>query len=870
MSPSDNPGLAPLAKERLGLLTTVGDGLSDEESLRFGLDQALVVLHGLGGLVHLGVPGGRELYLAAHTGLSQALLRGWPKVARDDTVPPARAVRENTMVWTDQHEPGPACLPAETGLVSVPLAGPGGPLGALTVLTTSRGEPEQEDQQLLEAVVQWTADRLWSGAAPRSSAPGWEWSRGSQPQAPCEKAEIGAWDWDLLTGAVIWDDRALSILGNAPETSDGRIDTWVSLIHSDDLPRVLARTDDAPRAAHEAYCVEYRVCRPDRTLRWVESLGRVVIDQHGAPVRLIGTLRDITDNRLAQETVNHALMHMSDGFLAMDTGWRITFINTRAEHLLGPAEHLLGSVPWEASPHLNELALEDACRRAITDRRQVSFDARWPADQRRFHIRLVPVPGGLTMFFTDITDARRREAEQAAAEETAAQRTVRIANLTRALAAAVSEQDAVDALTEHVPLLFNATGVSVWTQEGPCLVSSGAVGYDQEFLKLIESIPVQHNLPTYQALQTGVPTYFSSPEEFIRENPHMLGVPEASGKQAWAFMPMVTSGRSVGVLVVSYAQPHTFTTEERALYTALSGLGAQALERGRLYDIEHRRARQLQRALLPRDLPVLPTVTAAARYLPSGEGTEVGGDWYDVLPLSGERVALVVGDVMGHGLSEAVTMGRLRTAVHTFADLEWPPDEMFFHLNNLVSGLGDDFYATCLYAVYDATDGSCSVISAGHPPPAVVHPDGTVRFSEFPLNPPLGAASPPFDSGSLELAPGSLLGLYTDGLVKSPDRDLDVGMAQLAQHLAAAPAPAPAPQSASLATRLDATCDALISALLPAEQQTIDDAALLLASVHQLPPENIACWPLPTDPRAAGQAREYIRDQLARWAWRSK
>ncbi|MFJ5900139.1 GAF domain-containing protein [Streptomyces sp. NPDC093064] len=111
----------------------------------------------------------------------------------------------------------------------------------------------------------------------------------------------------------------------------------------------------------------------------------------------------------------------------------------------------------------------------------------------------------------------------------------------------------------------------------------------------------------------------SSPEEFIRENPHMLGVPEASGKQAWAFMPMVTSGRSVGVFVVSYAQPHTFTTEERALYTALSGLGAQALERGRLYDIEHRRARQLQRGLLPRDLLARPVSTSGT--------SSPGGAW---------------------------------------------------------------------------------------------------------------------------------------------------------------------------------------------------------------------------------------------------
>ncbi|MGO4430639.1 PP2C family protein-serine/threonine phosphatase, partial [Streptomyces sp. MCAF7] len=136
-----------------------------------------------------------------------------------------------------------------------------------------------------------------------------------------------------------------------------------------------------------------------------------------------------------------------------------------------------------------------------------------------------------------------------------------------------------------------------------------------------------------------------------------------------------------------------------SLLIALSGLVAQALERARLFDAEHTRAQQLQRGLLPRALPVVPAVTAAACYLPTTEGMQVGGDWYDLIPLSGERVALVIGDVMGHGLSEAATMGRLRTAVHTLADLELPPDELLTHLNDLVGALGDDFYATCLYTV---------------------------------------------------------------------------------------------------------------------------------------------------------------------------
>ncbi|MCW7944351.1 hypothetical protein AAW14_20170 [Streptomyces hygroscopicus] len=853
---SESPSSVP---ERIRILAAVGEGLSAPESLRLGLDQAVVALHGLGGLVHQGVPGSHVLHLTAHTGLSAALLEAWQEVALDDAVPPARAVREDTVVWTGRHAPGFHHLPAGTGLVSLPLPGPSGPLGALTVLTTTPGGLEAEDQQSLDAVAQWTAERLRFAETPRPSALGPQWQSDSQLQETVEEAGIGTWDWDLRTGAVVWDERSVRILGVDPKSFDGRIDTWVSLVDPDDLPHVLAYTEDEIRAADQAYSVEYRIHRPDGAVRWVEARGRVLVDQHRNKFGLTGTLRDVTDVRRRPGPVGRDLTQVSDAVLDIDAQGRIASINSEGEGLLGPADRLLGHVLWEAAPVLQELGLEDPCRRAGTSGQPVDFEARWPADHRWFRLRLVPVPGGLRVYFIDITDARRVEAQQAAAVE----RTVRIADLTHALAAAVTGQDVIDAVTDHVRTLFDAAGVTFWAREGRDFLLLGAVGFSKEFLELISAFPVQSNLPAYQALQIGVPVYVSSAQEYIRSFPHLSEVPARGGREAWAYLPLVTSGRTVGVLCISYAQPHTFSSEERTLFTALSGLVAQALERGRLYDAEHRRARELQRGLLPHDLPVLPAVTAAARYLPAGGGMEVGGDWYDVIALSGDRVALVVGDVMGHGLSEAVTMGRLRTAVHTLADLELPVDEMFFHLNDLVSALGDDFYATCLYAVYDPTSGSCSILTAGHPPPAVVNPDGTVHFPDLPLNPPLGAATPPFDSGSLELAPGSLLVLYTDGLVESPQRDVDLGMSLMARHLGTVPVRAA--QARPSAAQLDAMCDSLVAAVVPPQYEASDDAALLVASVHPFACEDIASWPLPADPKAAGQARGYVREQLSRW-----
>jgi serine phosphatase RsbU (regulator of sigma subunit) len=319
-------------------------------------------------------------------------------------------------------------------------------------------------------------------------------------------------------------------------------------------------------------------------------------------------------------------------------------------------------------------------------------------------------------------------------------------------------------------------------------------------------------------------------------------------------MPLVVSGRLVGLCVVSFDRPRRLSGAERALLIALSGLIAQALERARLFDAEHAQAQALQRALLPQVLPALPAVAAAARYLPAGPGTDVGGDWYDVIPLSADRVALVIGDVMGHGLSEAVTMGRLRTAVQTLSDLELPPDEILGHLNDLVCGLGDDSFATCLYAIYDPVTHICAFARAGHPPPAVVWPDGTVRFAQAAIDPPLGVAEPPFEVVELSVPEGGMLVLYTDGLIESAEVDTDTGMSRLAGLL-----------RAHHAENLEQLCESLTRALLPADEPNTDDAALLVVRVQATPPDAIATWSLPEDPQAARAARRHVRDQLAAW-----
>jgi PAS domain S-box-containing protein len=607
------------------------------------------------------------------------------------------------------------------------------------------------------------------------------------------------------------------------------------------------------------YEAEYRVRRPDGSYGWTRARGRVTYDDGGEALRMIGVGWESNESRSARDALGRALRHMSDGFLAVDDHWRITFANLEAERALGLSEEkLFGRLLWDLPSATKVPGLEKRCRAAAAQGEPVGFDVRAPETGRLFHVRLVPGPDGRTLYFTDVTDQRRQAVERRTAERATTERAARITELTADLAKATTSQDVVAAVARRVLPPFAATGLLMQVVEGDRLHRVGAVGYSQEFLNLREERTRSLGDPAWDPVVSGTPLFLSSMEEFVAHSPALADVPALAGKQAWAFLPLAASGQTFGVCVVSFDRPRLLTDEERTLLTTISALVAQALERARLYDAEHARSRELQRSLLPQSLPDLAACTAAARYLPAGQGMDVGGDWYDIIPLSGGQVALVVGDVMGHGMSEAATMGRLRTAVHTLADLELPPDEIMSHLNDVVGSLNEESYATCLYALYDSTTRTCSIARAGHPPPALLHPDGSVHFPEPAADPPLGAARPPFETLEMAVPEGSLIVLYTDGLVESAKRDIDTGMAELGRLLHRT-------HEDGTSADLERLCDALTAGLLPAEQQAADDAAFLVARLHALPADRMAAWPLPKDPKAAGQARRHVRGQLADW-----
>ncbi|MFE7278063.1 SpoIIE family protein phosphatase [Streptomyces sp. NPDC057623] len=332
-------------------------------------------------------------------------------------------------------------------------------------------------------------------------------------------------------------------------------------------------------------------------------------------------------------------------------------------------------------------------------------------------------------------------------------------------------------------------------------------------------------------------------------------------------VPLSARGTNLGVAVlVRHRQAQLFQQDDVVLAEELAARAAVCIDNARRYTRERGTAVMLQRSLLPQRLPEQAAVEVASRYLPAGAHAGVGGDWFDVIPLSGARVALVVGDIVGHGIHASATMGRLRTAVRTLADIDLPPDELLTHLDDLVarlstdrgpgdrgpeSGAAGEVGATCLYAVYDPISQRCCLARAGHPLPAVVSPDGVADLVHLPAGPPLGLGGLPFESAEIDLPEGSLLALYTNGLIKSPDRDTDEGVFRL-RHLLTGPEP-----------NLDALCDRILTDLLPPRPP--DDVALLVARTRALDASQVATWDVPSDPSAVAQTRKDALAQLDSW-----
>ncbi|MFJ6212763.1 SpoIIE family protein phosphatase [Streptomyces sp. NPDC092296] len=350
-------------------------------------------------------------------------------------------------------------------------------------------------------------------------------------------------------------------------------------------------------------------------------------------------------------------------------------------------------------------------------------------------------------------------------------------------------------------------------------------------------------------------------------------------------VPMVARNTVLGLVQLSRAKgSEPFDQRDTAIARELVARAAVCIDNARLYRREHERALMLQRSLLPPGNPAASGLEIACRYLPGSSGTEVGGDWFDVIPLPGNRTALVVGDVMGRGLRAAVAMGQLRTAVRTLAMLDLDPAEVLTALDEIARGLGDGsgasrlslgsgpslfgqhqpllaqqrgtpppeptpepagaevYLATCVYAVYDAVNRRCTIANAGHLPPVLLAPDEDALMLDVPSGLPLGVGGEIFEEIEVELPDGALLGLYTDGLVESRKHQLEEGLQAFRRALS------------NHRHSLEDVCDHVLDELDPHHGE--DDIALVMARIHALPDDAVGDWQLPPEPTSVSRARE--------------
>ncbi|MYS86067.1 ATP-binding SpoIIE family protein phosphatase [Embleya scabrispora] len=374
-----------------------------------------------------------------------------------------------------------------------------------------------------------------------------------------------------------------------------------------------------------------------------------------------------------------------------------------------------------------------------------------------------------------------------------------------------------------------------------------------------ERLPAPPDIPEIRAMESGatllIPRLAVLPADAVDASV----VPESA--HSLLAVPLFARGHVLGsVQLWRTDRREPFDEGDARLLEEIASRAALSVDNARRYTRERSLALALQRSLLPEEGADEPAAETFAAYVPTSSSAGIGGDWYDMIPLSSLRLAFVLGDVAGHGLQASATMGRLRTAVQALADMDLPPDELLTHVDDLVqrfpnrSGAAADVAgATCLYAEYDPVTSRCRIASAGHPPPAVLGPDGRARFVELEAGPPLGVGGMPFEIAEIDLAPGSVLVLYSDGLISGSDHDLAAGMRRLLDRL----------EHCDLGRRdLGKVGRELLDAEAGARD---DDTTLLLARVRPLPDRDSVLWELPADPEQVARARELTAAQLAAW-----
>ncbi|WP_197287476.1 ATP-binding SpoIIE family protein phosphatase [Streptomyces apocyni] len=379
-----------------------------------------------------------------------------------------------------------------------------------------------------------------------------------------------------------------------------------------------------------------------------------------------------------------------------------------------------------------------------------------------------------------------------------------------------------------------------------------------------ESMPFPVHTPFFQCMTTGDPVLVPRISEemgtAIAAQFEKRDIRPLINNRSMLVVPLKARNVVLGFMILlRHPERRLFNDMDRVTGAELAARAGLVLDNARMYTHQESVAETLQDSMLPHIAPRMSGCDIATRYLPGTLLGRVGGDWFDSVKLPGSRTALVVGDVMGHGLNSAAMMGQLRTAVQTMAALDLPPAQLLRNLDDLAQRLGDQYLATCLYAVYDPIGGELDIANAGHIPPVVVRAeDGRSELLDLPTGAPIGVGGVPFASVRVPVAPGDRLVMCTDGLVEMRGADIGVGLAALCES------------AAHPAASMDAACDTIIRTLAATfsaagHGDRKDDVALLMARLNGIAPQCVTRWRLALDPREARRARSLIRDQVRAW-----
>ncbi|MFJ1703725.1 SpoIIE family protein phosphatase [Kitasatospora sp. NPDC088346] len=814
--PADQHG-PPASTAQTGATRAAGARAPSREAVdRLLADSLLRAVRGTsayGGVVYLRSPDRRSLVLSTVVGIPLHVIDGFRRIPVAAPLPAAEAHRTGrTVILADAEEtmrrfPRMAVgLPYSYASASVPLASADHGYGALMLLWPgAAGGPPPGIRRQLRTV----ANRLAGGLA----AFGEEIVAGPEPKVlrlppPTDQATlIGSLDWEPATGRLSADEELSRILGLGPEEFDGRWATLVARLAPDDVRSLRAAARAALRDGRP-FSRQVQVRDHSGGYRTVELRGRVPLGSG----HLVVTVLDSTAGSAAAAAVER----LRDGVFALHPDGRVAYVNRSAElHLGARRSQLIGRHPWETLPWLTDPVYEDRYRAAMVSQQPTAFLARRPPDHW-LAFSLYPDSYGVTGRVVPAAPSGEHldalpEAPPATPPRPGA--FYHLLQLASALTEAVTVREVSACVIEQILPGFGGQELALYLARDGRMHLVSQSGYPTGFLDSFEGIPIRSRLPGTEVFSSGAPIFFESPRELLAAYP---GIPRDE-MCAWAFLPLVASGHPVGSCILGFDHPRAFTAEERSVLTALGGLIAQALERARLYDAEFALARGLQQALLPHRLPAVPGLTTAARYLPGTQGMEIGGDWYDAVttPMG---LCLVIGDVEGHNVGAAATMGQLRSAVRAFASGGAAPDEVLARTNQLLLDLDAGLLASCCLLRIDPATGRAEGVRAGHLPPLLRHPGGRTEVLALEGGPLLGIdGAVQFPVTEFWIPSGAVLALYTDGLVEDPGSPIELGIDRLRTSLAH-----------DLTGSLDALADRLVGDASGSSHRA-DDVALLLA-----------------------------------------